>query len=87
MKQVIMAREIIERCQEWLIDPYTLEEQREIWRNEYGNTIWNEYYRVGVYDSDKYEDEFTALNEEGHDFDDRMEALAYYEQLKAQENL
>lgn len=82
MKQVIMVREKISRSKEYLIDPETMEAGREIWSNEDCEPFWNEYYRVGIFDDEKYEEEYRALCEEGQDFYNFPEALEYYKQLK-----
>lgn len=83
MKSVIMTREQISASKEYLIDPGTKDIVREIWENEYGecSPFWNEYYRVGIFDTDKYEDEFEALSNEGADFYSFVEAKRYYDLL------
>lgn len=80
MKQVIMTRELILHSTEHIIHPYTRTEQREIW-DSFGEHFWNEFYRVGVYDTDKYTSEIEALADSGREFTSHKEALEYYEQL------
>lgn len=85
MKKVIMVREKIYKSKEYLIDPKDKDtELQEIWENEFCDPFWNEYYRVGIYDDEKYEDEFTALSEEGNHFYDFDEAYEYYKRLENQ---
>lgn len=82
-KQVIMAREMIYKSKEFLIDPKDKDtELQEVWDNEYGDPYWNEYYRVGIFDDEAYEEEYEALCEEGRDFFNFAEAYEYYKQLE-----
>lgn len=82
MKQVIMSREKISASTEYLIDPETMEIKKEIWENCDCDPFWNEYYRVGIFDDEEYEDENQALCELGADFYDFTEAKAYYAELQ-----
>lgn len=83
MKQVIMVREKIIESKEWLIDPeHSSEEIKEVWHHDSCEPFWNEYYRVAIFDDEKYEEEYQALCEEGRDFYNFEEAKAYYNELK-----
>lgn len=83
MHKVIMVREKIYKSKEYLIDPKDRDtELKEIWSNEECDPFWNEYYRVGIYDDEEYEDEHQALCEEGNHFYDFDEAYKYYKYLE-----
>lgn len=87
MKRVMMLREKIFSAKEYEIDPndpdHKLREY-EIFGNETDEGFWNEYYRVGVVDTD---DEQTVQDDDfqgnARDFYSYKEAKAYYDELKS----
>lgn len=82
MKKVIMVREQIIRSKEYIIDPNTMGITKEIWEHKDCDPFWNEYYRVGIFDDEEYEEEYQALCEVGEDFMDFKEAKAHYDKLQ-----
>lgn len=85
MKRVMMTREKLYKTEEFEVDPNEPDivlDKTARFGNESDEGFWNEYYRVGIVDTDdEIPDQVAMFSETAQDFYNRADAQACYSEM------